>query len=361
MAPSALWFDAHLDLAYLAVSGRDMLAPLDPAAGPHPPAAVTLPELEEGGVRLVLATVFTEPDGEGPEGYPAGDVERAAAVGRAQMEVYQTWRDRGVAGLDLRRVCRGDPGVGRIRGGMGVSEVVPQPVGERLTRRLHVGVLVENADPIRGPEELGWWVERGVVAIGLAWAKASRYAGGNSTDLGLTDLGRELVREMDRLGVVHDVSHLSDRALGELLELTERPVIASHSNCRALLGGGGMGENQRHLRDETIREIARRGGVIGLNLFSAFLRADLGEQGRAEIGDCVRHIEHVCEVAGSRACIGLGSDIDGGFSAARLPRGIDRARDLGVLLEALSARGWSDADLEGFACGNWVRFWGRRG
>lgn len=343
-----------------------MFAPLEilevdgAKVGPHPPAAVTLPELARGGVRLALGTVFSEPDGTGPEGYPAGDVERAAAKGRAQVEVYLTWRDKGAVGLDLRRVCRGDPGVGQVRGGMGVAEVVPQPVAERLKRPLHLGILVENADPIRGPEELGWWVERGVVAVGLAWAKASRYAGGNGTELGLTDLGREMVREMDRLGVVHDLSHLSDRAMDELLGMTGRPVIASHSNSRALLGGGGFGENQRHLRDETIREIARRGGVIGLNLFSAFLRPALGDGGRGDVADCVRHIEHLCEVAGSRAHIGLGSDMDGGFSAARLPRGIERAGDVGALAEALSARGWSDEEVEGFAWGNWVRFWGER-
>jgi membrane dipeptidase len=357
-----LWFDAHLDLAYLAVNGRDMLAPLDPAAGPHPPAAVTLPSLAEGEVRLALATIFTEREGTGPEGYAAGDFERAYVVGRAQLEVYLTWRDLGRCELDLRRLLQPERGTGEIRGGMGVAEPAPhsprhylrQLVRERGSPPAHFGILMENADPIRAPDELGWWRDRGVVAIGLAWAKSSRYAGGNSSQDGITPLGRELVKEMDRLGVVHDASHLSDRAFAELCELTDRPIIASHSNCRALLGDP---KNQRHLTDDQIREIVRRGGVIGLNLYSKFLDASLLEGGRAFIDRAADHVEHICDLVGDRAHVGLGSDMDGGFAASRMPEGIERPRDLARLVEALASRGWSVDDVNNFACGNWVGFW----
>lgn len=364
------WFDAHLDLAYLAVNKRDMAATLDPQAGPHAPAAITLPSLAEGGVRMALATVFTEPGGEGPEGYPAGDAERAFLVGRAQIEVYLTWRDRGLASLDLCRLLRREPGTGELRGGMGVAEPVPH-TPRRLISRLpaappiHLGILVENADPIRSPADLAWWKERGVVAIGLAWAKSSRYAGGNTTRDGLTPIGRELVAEMDRLRIVHDVSHLSDRAFDDLCDVTDRPIIASHSNSRHLLGDPG---DQRHLTDEQIKRIGERGGVIGLNLYSKFLvrgmapppraGADGGvEPARATIAHAVAHIEHTCQLTGSRRHVGLGSDVDGGFAASRMPEGIDRPRDLRRLAEALSARGWSDDEVFDFACGNWVRFW----
>jgi membrane dipeptidase len=382
------WFDAHLDLAYLAVRGRDMLAALDPGAGPHPPAALTLPVLREGGVRFALATIFTEPlmaDDEQssgvaprpePQSYPPGDVERAFAAGRAQLEVYLTWRDRGEVALDLPRLFRDEPGVGAVRGGMGVAEPVPFSMDQRLARvparpRLRLGLLMENADPIRAPEDLAWWVERGVCAVGLAWARPSRYAGGNLTTLGLTDLGRALVGEMDRLGVVHDASHLSDRALADLFERTDRPVMASHSNCRAQADG----VSQRHLADAAIRELARRGGVIGLNLFSAFLRrseaprpaspaaapAPAGAEARATLDDCIRHLEHIRDLVGHSRCIGLGSDMDGGFGADRLPRGIDSPRDLDRLVDAFSARGWSDDDILGFAWKNWARFWSTAG
>jgi membrane dipeptidase len=232
---------------------------------------------------------------------------------------------------------------------------------------LHAGILIENADPIRGPDELPWWVARGVVAIGLAWVQASRYAAGNGTpedcDHGLTPLGRRMVRAMDELGVVHDLSHLSDRAIDDLLGLSERPVMASHSNCRALFTGAGA-TSQRHLRDQTIREIGRRGGLIGLNLFQKFLReapaggwAAAGGAGpRATVDDAIAHVEHVCELVGHRAAVALGSDMDGGFSSAEMCEGIDSPAGLWRLAERLSERGWSDGEIRGFAHGNWLRF-----
>jgi membrane dipeptidase len=355
------WFDAHLDLAYLAVSGRDMTGPLDVGAGPHAPAGLTLGTLAEGNVRLCLGTIFTEIDGHGPEGYPAGDVERAHALGRAQLEVYLTWRDRGLISLDRFAGLRSQRGVGEVRGGMGVAEVVPLGPRARLARlprgpALHVGILMENADPIRSASELGWWRERGLVAVGLAWAKSSRYAGGNTSEDGLTPAGRELVAEMDRLGIVHDASHLSDRAFAELCAATGARMVASHSNCRAITDPGGT--NQRHLTDGQIREIARRDGVVGLNLYSRFLHPRLRDEGRATMDECVAHVERVCDLAGSRRHVGLGSDMDGGFVATRLPEGIDAPRGYDRLAEALSTRGWSDDEVLDFASGNWMRVFG---
>lgn len=369
-----LIFDAHLDLAMLAVHGRDMHAPPSPTTrGSDPvPASVTLPSLEEGGVRFALATIFTEVNGSGPEGYPEGDIEQAHKRGRAQLEVYETWRDEGYIAIDLPKFLRHDPHVGRITAGMGVGEVRPLSLEERLrradresqglkaraTKPLHIGILMENADPIRSPDELGWWKERGVIAIGLAWARSSRYADGNMTphseSLGLRDAGRAMVKAMDALRMVHDVSHLSDRAMDELLSLTDRPVIASHSNCRALLNDP---MNQRHLRDESIREIARRGGVIGLNLCRNFIAPQpySKDDPRPSIGQTVAHIEHICAIAGHRGAVGLGSDLDGGFSANDLPLGINLPRDLVMLTEALAARGWSEDEVRGFAHESWAR------
>lgn len=336
------WFDAHLDLAFLAETGRDMHVDPDVSRGRYQPAAVTLPSLAEGRVRRVLATVFTEavPDSTSPDAetgafaYPAGKVDAAYVAGMRQLRLYHAWHEAGVIDLPTRA------GIGSRGGGP----------------RLRVGVLIENADPISSPDELGMWVEGGVVAIGLAWGLPGRYASGNTVasgepGSGLTAAGRELVARMDELGVVHDASHLNDRSLDELFAATDRLVIASHSNCRTLLEGG----NQRHLPDEAIREIVRRGGVVGLNLCSTFLSDAAGKTGRATIDDAVRHVEYVCEIAGDRAHVGLGSDMDGGFTAARLPEGINRPRDLEKLAALLCDRGWSDHDVEGFARGNWLR------
>ncbi len=358
------WFDAHLDLAYLAVSGRNMEEEPAACGGPHPPAAVTLPSLEAGRVVGALGTIFTEPDGEGAEAYPRDDVETANRKGRAQLEVYRIWHETQKANLNLREALLFDPDVGETRGGMGVSETKQTRPFDGLQSRsrtspLTLGVLIENADPIRSPDEMEWWVARGVVAVGLAWWTPSRYAGGNgASGVALTAVGRDMVQVMDHLGVIHDFSHLSQAAADELLATTEAPVMASHSNCRALLAG----ENERHLSDDTIREIGGRGGVIGLNLVSDFLSDAVasGDAKRATIDDCVRHIEHICELVGHRRAVGLGSDMDGGISANRLPAGIDTPADLDLITDALEGRGWTDDEVEGFRIGNWTRFLSER-
>lgn len=363
MTARPLWFDAHLDLAFLAVYARDLTAPLTIDAPPHPPAAVTLPSLKDANCLAVLATIFTGADIDGPAGYPAGDNERAHRAARAQLEAYLTWRDRALFCLDLPDALRPDPHVGEIRGGMGVAELVPASPSaalRRLTRdrRIHAGILMENADPIRSPEDLPFWFQHGLRAVSLAWSTQSRYAGGNACASGLTPAGRELIGELDRWHITHDVSHLSDPSLDGLLSATDRPLIASHSNCRALLPSMPDGSpNQRHLTDASIAEIARRDGVIGLNLFGNFLSPEPGQP--ATVEHALRHVEHVCAITGSRRHIGLGSDIDGGFSADLLPQGVRSHADLTLLLEGLRDRGWSDDDLDGFTHANWARFFQR--
>lgn len=369
----SVFFDSHLDLAYLAVNRRDMQAsnPLD-SGGPDQPACVTLPSLRDGNVRFALATIFTERDGKGPEGY--SDEARAHIVGKAQLEVYLTWADKGFVAIDLCDALHVEPGTGDLRGGMGVSEVVAPLMAARIQRltesprspALRIGILMENADPIRSPRELEWWASEGVVAIGLTWAKSSRYATGNSEDpisnkIGITSAGSELVREMDRIGIVHDLSHLSDRATDELLSMTDKPVIASHSNCRAIIASGAAASAnlQRHLTDETIREIGKRGGVIGLNLLSQFLTPGGGRERRASIDEAMAHVERICELTGSRNHVGLGSDADGGISCERLPAGIDLPRDFARLTAGLAKRGWNEEDVGRFAYGNWCEFWSR--
>jgi membrane dipeptidase len=347
----SIFFDAHLDLAYLGLMGRDMAAPAETQVVPDPPVAVTFPSLAEGGVRACLATIFTEADGaDAAIAYPAPDAEAALAAGLAQLELYQEWLDAGwIAPLT-------PPGLAEAPGAAAAEEAE----GEAFAP-LMAGILIEGADPIRDPEDVEWWRRYGVVAVGMAWWKPSRYAGGNGTDIGLSGRGRGLAQAMDAAGLVHDLSHLSQRATDDLLAFTETPggVIASHSNVRSLLDG----VNQRHLADETVREIGRRGGMVGINLVSHFLRVGPGRKeggARASIENVCDHVEMVCGLMGHRAGVGLGTDMDGGFPASWLPEGIDRPADLGKIVEALRRRGWSQPELDGFAFGNWARFWRER-
>ena len=323
------WFDAHLDLAYLAVCGRDMTAAPESAGGPDLPGCVTLPSLAQGNIKACLGTIFTELGGSNPASYAEGDAPAAHRAGLAQIATYQSWAEQGRIALDLR-----------------------------ANAPLNIGILVECADPITSPEELSWWVDQGVVAIGLAWAMGGRYSGGNGKGEGLTDLGRAMIKEMDRLKVTHDVSHLSDLAMDEIVDLAQGPIMASHSNCREVVRTNEVRAVQRHLTDKAIRQITARNGMIGLNLYSPFLTKGGTRDRRATIAEAIDHVEHICQLAGNRRCVGLGSDMDGGFSALKLPQGIGGPADLPKLAEELRRRNWPDADIQSFAWSNWARFWG---
>jgi membrane dipeptidase len=324
--PGVRWIDGHLDLAYLALCGRDLrVACPDPAVG-----CISLPALREAGVGLVLATVFTEPgvtDRSQPFGYGSSDdLDDAEQAGRRQLEVYH------------RLDAQGEIGIVRSRGDLDVQATGPGP---------RAVLLMEGADPIRCPDDAGQWFARGVRVVGLSWAAGTRYAGGNGNPGPLTPLGIELVRALDDLGIVHDASHLADEAFEGLAANARGAIVATHSNCRALAG-----DSQRHLRDEQIAEIGKRGGIVGLNLFAKFLAPG----GRATISDCVAHLERVCGIMGHRRGIGLGSDMDGGFDPTELPAGLDHPRKLEALAEALHDAGWPDQDIEGFRHANWRRF-----
>jgi len=324
------WFDGHLDLACVAQEGRNLRVPLADAVGPPQPAAVTLPCLAEGGVTHCLATIFTGRGTEGPCGYADGDdVERPHASGIAQIGVYSSLVDSG----DVRLVRRQADLAPSTRAGLAAT------------------ILMEGADPIRHPEEAAWWFEQGVRVVGLTWARGTRYAGGNAAPGPLTPAGRSMVSALDELGVIHDISHLADEAAREVLDRATGPVLASHSNSRAIC----RGHSERNLPDGLILAIAERHGLIGLNLFSLFL-ADEGDKRRATIDETIAHVEHIVEVSGRHDLIALGSDMDGGFGSDRLPEGINRPGDLPLLLQALSDRGWTDDQLAGFRFNNWMRF-----
>ncbi|MHC4949196.1 MAG: dipeptidase [Planctomycetota bacterium] len=316
------WLDAHLDLAYLAVGGRDLERPCVDGG------CVSLPALRAARVDVALATIFTEPgadQADEPHGYRSrDDVDGAAAAGREQLAVYETLERRGAASIVRRRADLGSDG--------------PRP---RLV------ILMEGADPIRDPDDVTAWHDAGLRVVGLTWAAGTRYAGGNASGGPLTPDGIALVAALDAAGIVHDASHLSDAALDGLLAHATGPVVATHSNCRALVK-----PDERHLRDEHIAEIGRRDGVVGLNLYTAFLATGR----RATVADCVAHVERVADVMGHRRAVGLGSDMDGGFGPDRLPADLDHPARLEHLADALRDAGWSDDEVEGFTHRNWLRF-----
>jgi membrane dipeptidase len=324
------WIDGHLDLAYIALHGADVMR----AAGPSEARCVSLPALRAGRVRIVLATIFVErgTGGQGtPWGYDANDPDSARAPALRQLEWYESLERSGHARIirtreDLDRTVSGDDGT---------------PLG--------LVILMEGADPIRDADDVALWHSRGVRAVGLTWALGSRWAGGNATGGPLADGASDVIRAMDALGIVHDASHLSDESLDALIGATRARVVASHSNARALLRiPAPPARPDRHLTDRQMRMIAARGGVIGLNLYGKFLAS--GRE--ATIDDAVAHVGHVASVVG-RACCVLGSDFDGGFGPDQVPEGVRGPDQLDALARALAARGWRSAELESFAWRGW--------
>lgn len=177
--------------------------------------------------------------------------------------------------------------------------------------------------------------------------KDGKRSGGCVTEAGsgLTDRGREFVEEMERLGMIVDVSHLSDAGFYDVLEVAKKPFVASHSNARAVCAG------RRNLTDDMIKKLAERGGVIGLNFYPDFLtEVSEGTANPGTIAAITEHARHIIHVGGID-CLGLGSDFDGIDGHAQLPD----CSYMPLLERALRQCGWSESEVEKIFCRNVLR------
>lgn len=221
-------------------------------------------------------------------------------------------------------------------------------------------IAMESADAIPAPDQLHEWWDAGVRVIGPAHYGPGRYAGGTGTELGLTEPGRALLREMARLGIILDLTHCSDQAFREALAEFDGPVLASHNNCRARVPA------QRQFSDAQLQAIIARGGVVGAMLDVAMLRLGWTSQGGADSGvplvKVIDHIDHVCQLAGNARHVAIGSDLDGGYGLEQSPNDLDTIADLQKIGVLLAARGYTPADTAAIMHGNWVallrRAWG---
>jgi membrane dipeptidase len=192
----------------------------------------------------------------------------------------------------------------------------------------------------------------GLRSLGLVWSRQNAYASGvpfrfpgsPDTGPGLTDLGRDLVPECNRLGVLIDLSHINERGFWDVAGMTEAPLVATHSNAHALC------PSTRNLTDRQLDAIRDSDGMVGVNFAVGFLRKDGKEDEDTPIEDVVRHVDYLVERVGVER-VGFGSDFDG----AKVPRGIGDASGLPGLLAALRTRGYDEAVLRKLAHENWVR------
>jgi membrane dipeptidase len=328
--------DAHLDLSYNALHGQDILrsARERKPTGPEIPT-VGLPDLREGNVRLVCATVFTEPSINGGPGYKNAD--EAYAQGQQHLAWYQS-QEKSNSFRFIR--SRTDPAL--------------RSTGEPASKSAQDAILLmEGADPLRSPADIAPWFDAGLRIVGLAW-KQTRYAGGTGDPGPLTPAGVEMVKALEQHKIIHDTSHLAEESFWQLLHLTRGPIMASHSNCRSIV------PTDRQLSDEMIKAIVARDGVIGINYFDKFLLPpDQYKKRRATLADVVTHMKHICDLAGDAKHVAIGTDMDGGLGRNEIPIEIETSADLPKLGPVLSSAGFDDQDVAGILGENWLAFFRR--
>lgn len=347
-----LLFDAHLDLSMNALEwNRDLTRSLadvrrreygksdkvDRGRG-----VVTLPEMRRGRIGICIATQIGRFVAEGNPLPGWHSPEIAWAQTQGQLAWYQAMENAGQMkqivdreGLNaMVELWNGDP-------------PPDAPIGYILS--------LEGADSIVDLSYLEKAYAYGLRAIGPAHYGPGRYSPGTGSEGGLTQLGRELVREMDQLGMVLDATHLTDEAFWEALEIFQGPVWASHNNCRALV------PHQRQFSDDQLKELIRRDAVIG-GAFDAWMMVPNWIRGRTtpqetgcRIETIIDHMDHICQLAGNARHCGIGSDLDGGYGTEQTAMDLDSIADLQRLEQLLQKRGYSAADVTAVMHGNWIR------
>lgn len=348
-----LIFDAHLDLSMNALEwNRDITQSvadirrreagrtdkIDRARG-----TVALPDMRRGKIGLCVATQIGRYVGPGNPLPGWHSPEIAWAQTQGQLAWYRAMEEAGemvqiVDAAGLKRhveLWSGNP-------------PPDAPIGYILS--------LEGADSIRTPKHLEQAYAQGLRAIGPAHYGAGRYSPGTHLPGPLTPIGRELVKEMDRLGMILDATHLSDEAFWEVLELFQGPIWASHSNCRKLV------PDQRQFDDDQIKALIARGAVIGGALDAwmmvpGWIRGTTTpETSGVKLEHLLDHWDHICQLAGNANHIGIGTDLDGGYGLEQSPGDIDTIADLNRLPDMLSKRGYAKDDIPRIMHGNWIEF-----
>ena len=357
--PSGIPFiiDAHLDLSLNALEwNRDyrlsahqirekeagMSDKIDRGKG-----TVSLPDLRRGNIGLVVATQiarFNQQNGNLP-GVGWNSPEQAWATTQGQRAWYEAMQDAGE--------------MIQIRDRAGLENHLDLWLDEsQPTAQKPVGYILslEGADSIVNLSYLEKAYDYGLRALGPAHYSTGRYAPGTGLSGPLTAQGRDLVREMDRLGIILDVTHLTDESFLEALSLYKGPVWASHHNCRTLV------PHQRQLTDDQIKQLSERGAIIGGCLDAWMLKPGFTQrvssptQFGISLETLIDHYDHICQLTGNSQHIAIGSDLDGTYGTEQSPTDLDTIADLQKLTALLAKRGYSEEDIENIFHKNWLRF-----
>jgi len=349
-----LIFDAHLDLAMNAMEwNRDLRLPvpsirkMEKGLNDKPDrgqGTVAFPEMQQGHIGMVTATLiarYVKPGSPLPGWHSP---EQAWAHTQSQLAWYKTMEEAGelVQIHDLSSLYH------HTRIWLEGNDVPFKPIGYILS--------LEGADSIVNLHYLEKSYTAGLRAVGPAHYGPGTYARGTDATGRLGSKGRELLKEMERLNLILDVTHLSDESFWEALELFKGPVWASHHNVRQLVN------HNRQLSDDMIRALIDRGAVIG-GALDAWMLVPGWERGlstpekmNVSMENLADHFDHICQLAGNSLHIGIGSDLDGAFGKEQCPRDLDTIADLQKIPDILRRRGYTEQDIENVMYKNFLQF-----
>ncbi len=352
-----LIFDAHLDLAMNALEwNRDLTRPLaeiratEQGKSDKPDrgnGTISFPEMRRGGIGLCVATQIarTEHNAYSPV-FGWRSPAQAWAQTQGQLAWYRAMEEAGEM-VNIRDAAGLAAHVGHWEN-LPVAPDDRRPVGYILS--------LEGADSILTLNHLERAHAAGLRAVGPAHYGPGIYANGTDATGGFNARGRDLLREIGRLGIILDVTHLCDDCFWEALDLYSGPLWASHQNCRALV------PHHRQFSDEQLKALIARGAVIGAAL-DAWMLAPGWVRGRTTpqsanlwLTAVVDHIDHVCQLAGNARHAGIGSDLDGAFGREQTPQDLDSIADLNKLPALLASRGYAADEIAGIMHGNFLAF-----
>lgn len=352
MSEPQLIIDSHLDLAFNAIQlNRDLMVPAatvrthdgEDMMRSFGSCTVTFPELRRGHLGIVFGTVMSRTDAN-DEWTRSGMYcqDQCYGIGRGHAAYYEILERQGVIRY-IRNTSDLDESVAAWR-----QPEADTPIGLILA--------MESADPILDPDQVPEWYELGLRVVSLSHYGISSYSHGTGTEGGLLPRAKALLEALQAAGIIVDLTHTTDQAFWEILEIYDGPVAASHHNCRALAPG------QRQLTDDMIKAIIERDGVIGA-AFDAWMvdpewRKNVPaceQQTTATLESVIDHIDHIAQLAGHVRHSGIGTDLDGGFGTEQSPRDMNTIADLQRVPGLLANRGYTEADVRNVCSGNWIR------
>ena len=346
--------DAHLDLAMNAMEwNRDLSQSIEEIRErergmkdkpDRVNGLVSLPELRKGNIGLVVATQIARYAAPGNPFPGWNSPEQAWAQTQAQLAWYKTMEEK----EELIQIADQSSLEKHLSIWNTKSPNDKKPIGFILS--------LEGADSLVTTEYAEKAYNYGLRAIGPAHYGPGRYANGTNATGKMNAEGLALLKEMERLNIILDATHLCDDAFWQAMENFNGHIWASHNNCRALVN------HNRQFDDEQIKTLIEKGAVIG-SVMDAWMivpgwekATSTPQQMNCNLEKLIDHIDHICQLAGNTDHVGIGSDLDGGFGKEQCPYDLGTIADLQTIPALLQKRGYTENDGEKIMHGNWLRF-----